>query len=137
MVLDGQAAAFAVVSFLVAAVPILLFVLTACLLMRSVTGRYSAKLLMLLITTGFGNGAMGLAYLSLPDSAPISGDSAGFIARIVSELDPTLFGDVIFGSYLALATALAIMSVKRVFSRHYRDADDDMINAWHRNAWHR
>ena len=130
MVLDSQTAAFAVVTFLVAAVPILLFVLTACFLMRSIAGRYSAKLLMLLITTGFGNGAIGLAYFSLADAAPNPDSTAGALARIISELDPTLYGDVMFGSYLAIAAALAIMLVKRVFGRHYRDADDGMIDAW-------
>ena len=130
MVLDGQAAAFAVVTFLVAAVPILLFVLTACFLMRSIAGRYSAKLLMLLITTGFGNGAMGLAYYSLTSTPSNPANSAGFVERVVSDLDPTLYGDVMFGSYLAIAAALAIMLAKRVFSRHYRDADDEMLDTW-------
>ncbi len=132
MVLDGQAAAFAVVTFLVAAVPILLFVLTACFLMRSIAGRYSAKLLMLLITTGFGNGAMGLAYYSLTSTPSNPANSAGFVERVVSDLDPTLYGDVMFGSYLAIAAALAIMLAKRDFGRHYRDADDDMLDARHR-----
>lgn len=100
--------------------------------MRSIAGRYSAKLLMLLITTGFGNGAIGLAYFSLADAAPDPESSAGVLARAISDLDPTLYGDVMFGSYLAIAAALAIMLVKRAFGRHYRDADDDMIDAWHR-----
>lgn len=130
MVLDGQAAASAVVSFLVAAVPILLFVLTACLLMRSIAGRYTAKLLIVLITTGFGNGAMGLAYFSLADRPHILGDGSGFLAQIVRDLDPTLIGDALFGSYLALAAALVIMYAKRIFGRHYRDADDDMLRRW-------
>ena len=130
MVLDGQAAAFAVVSFLVAAVPILLFVLTACLLMRSIAGRYTARLLIVLITTGFGNGAVGLAYFSLADHPIILGDGSGFLAQSSVIWIPHSFGDAIFGSYLALAAALVIMYAKRVFGRHFRDADDDMLRTW-------
>ena len=98
--------------------------------MRSIAGRYSAKLLMLVITTGFGNGAMGLAYFSVTSTPSNPDNSAGFIAGIVGDLDPTLYGDVMFGSYLAIAAALTIMLAKRAFSRHYRDADDDMLDTW-------
>ena len=130
MVLDGQAAAFAVVSFLVAAVPIILFVLTACLLMRSIAGRYTAKFLILLITTGFGNGAAGVTYFYIAEFQPSVLDGEGLLARIVRDLDPALLGDVMFGSHLALAAALVIMSAKRIFSRYYRDADDRMLSTW-------
>ena len=125
MALDSEAAAFAVVSFLIAALPFVVFVLAFCLLVRSIAGRYTTKILIALITTGFGNGALGLAYFLLSGEPKIISDDSGFFGRLIQSLDPTLIRDMLYGSYLALATALGVSYAKRLFGRHLRLADDE------------
>ncbi|MGI9415638.1 MAG: hypothetical protein ACR2PM_18320 [Hyphomicrobiales bacterium] len=129
MTLDGHTALAAGISFLIAGVPVFLFVVAITVLMKSTAGRYTTRLLMLIVTTGCGHGIFAAANYSASGTAPGSLNMVDFLGFTVELQDPALISDMFFGCYLALVTAFVISYAKKVFVEQQERSESEWPRA--------